>query len=47
MILFPVLLPAIITAVPRHPPRGPATQDRVAANYPPTASRRFAVPAAA
>ncbi len=49
MVLFPVLLPAIITAV--HLLTGQArtsTQERVAANFPRrTASRRIAVPAAA
>ena len=49
MILSPVLLPAIITAV--HVLTGKArtsTQDRVAANFPRrTASPRLAIPAAA
>jgi len=49
MVLFPVLLPALITAV--HLLTGQArtsTQERVAANFPRrTASRRLAVPAAA
>jgi flagellar biosynthesis protein FliQ len=49
MVLSPVLLPAIITAV--HVLTGQArtsTQERVAANFPRrTASSRLAVPAAA
>ena len=49
MVLFPVLLPAVITAV--HFVTGKAmtsTQDRVAANFPRLgASPRLAVPAAA
>ncbi|MGB8390307.1 hypothetical protein [Mycobacterium sp.] len=49
IVLSPVLLPAIITAV--HLLTGQArtsTQERVAANFPRrTASPRFAVPAAA
>jgi hypothetical protein len=48
MVLSPVLLPALITAV--HILTGQArtsTQDRVAANFPRMASSRLAVPAAA
>jgi hypothetical protein len=49
IVLSPVLLPAIITAV--HLLTGqarPSTQDRVVANFPRrTASRRLAAPAAA
>jgi hypothetical protein len=49
MVLFPVLLPAVITAV--HLITGQArtsTQERVAVNFPRrSASPRFAVPAAA